>query len=596
MAGESDIIREFLVSLGFKIDTNSLNKFDKALGKSTKTAVEFAGVMIGMATAATVMVDKVATKMEGLYWSSVRLRDGADNIQDFQLALSKVGGSGEEALASLENMATYLRTNPAGEGLLKNIGVQTRDAAGNLRSTIALVRDFAHLPMPYWLKVRFAQRFGIDERTLQAIIRAAPEAENRLSSLYKRAGIDANKAAEDSKDFKNELRDLDGEFGVVTVIMESRLLPAVRFFVGLIDKAIGLLIDLDKATGGWSTNLISITALVWGLNTALAVTFGGSLLASIGTLIARLGLLAVTVLPAVGEALFAIGTAIMATPVGWIAAAIGLLAASAILVITHWDKVKQYFNGFVGWLREKYNAVAKYLGLPQWTSGPSAGAPGQEAPQGGAGRDFRQEERNLGPQSQHGSQGEDASRAMAFFEKAGWTAAQSAGIVANLVHESGLNAHATGDHGAAYGVAQWHKDRQDAFKAWAGKDIRESSLAEQLAFVNHELKEQGETRAGAILGAAQTAAAAGAAVSRFYERPAGGDAEALGRAKTATSLVNNARLTGGGGSGAQKIEVNQKTDIQVSGSGDPSKTAKAVGREVDRANGNLVRNFAGAVS
>lgn len=612
MADNSQILKEYLVALGFKVDQNSLNKMDAALGKTAKAALGFASILVAAGTAATAFVDKVATKMEDLYWSSVRLRDGAANIQDFELELSKVGGTADGALSSLENFATYLRTNPAGEGLLHNLGVQTRDANGNLRSTIAMVKDFAHLPMPYWLKVRFASRFGIDERSLQAIIRLAPNAENKVSSLYKRAGIDADKAAEASKDFKNEMRDLESEFGVIATVMEVRLLPAVRAFVGLVATVAGWLLDLDKLTDGLSTDFITMAGAIWAVNTALSVTFGAGILKMLGTLLANVALLAVDAFPALAEAIWGVGTALLAAG-GWWLLLFAAIAAGAVWIIAHWDKVKDYFNSFVGWLRDKYNAVAKYLGLPQWTSEPASRAvgPGDSAQTGG--RDFRQEERNLGPNSLWGAQtgGGDQSgaaggggarganaaltgKALAFFQKAGWSAAQAAGIVANLVHESGLNARSVGDSGSAYGVAQWHRDRQEAFAAWAGHDIRSSTLEEQLAFVNQELTRGAERFAGKMLGAATNAAQAGAAVSKYYERPKDQEGEMRSRAATAEHLISGAKLAPNS-SRAGGVTINQKTDIKVSGSDAPS-TARAVGREQSRVNGDLVRNFAGAAT
>jgi hypothetical protein len=551
MAGDSEIIREYLVSLGFKIDAKALSRFEEIIGKTAKTAATFAGTLVGLAVTTSAFVDKVASKMEDLYWASVRLRDGAANIQDFQLTLSKLGGTAEGALNSLENMARYLRTNPAGEGLLHNLGVQTRDANNNLRSTISIVRDFAKLPLPYWLKVKFGERFGIAEKDLQAIIRAAPEAGDKLAGMYKRAGINADKAAKDSKNFENSLADLTGEAGVLAVILETAVLPAARGFIAVAATLGEWLLTLNRLTDGWGTALLVIGVIAGGV----ALAFG------------------------------------------WIPGLIALVAFLAASIIGNWDKVKSYFNSFVEWLRDKYNTVAKYLGLPQW-GGKGSSAPQQGGVSGPA-RDFRREESNLGPSTQFGAPGgagdSTAGRAIAYFQKAGWSAAQAAGIVANLIAESGLNPRSQGDHGQAYGAAQWHPDRQAAFARLYGHSIQGSSLEEQLAFVNQELTTGGESSAGRLLKGVQNAALAGALVSKYYERPAGGGAEAASRGRSAQALFNGSRLTGGGSSGA-KITVDSKTDIKVIGSGNPDQTARAVGREQGRVNGNLVRNFAGAVN
>ncbi|MFX7121298.1 phage tail tip lysozyme, partial [Acinetobacter baumannii] len=75
------------------------------------------------------------------------------------------------------------------------------------------------------------------------------------------------------------------------------------------------------------------------------------------------------------------------------------------------------------------------------------------------------------------------------------TPEQAAGIVANLEAESGFKHTAIGDNGKAFGIGQWHPDRQAKFKQKFGKDIRQSSYQEQLAFVNWELNNN-ESSAG----------------------------------------------------------------------------------------------------
>jgi hypothetical protein len=118
----------------------------------------------------------------------------------------------------------------------------------------------------------------------------------------------------------------------------------------------------------------------------------------------------------------------------------------------------------------------------------------------------------------------------------GWSPAQAAGITSNLFAESKFKADAVGDNGAAYGIGQWHQDRQDAFKKRFGTDIRNSTLDQQLQFVDYELRQGGEKKAGNALAQATTASDAGAVVSRMYERPADADGEAAYRGKDADNI------------------------------------------------------------
>jgi Phage tail lysozyme len=129
------------------------------------------------------------------------------------------------------------------------------------------------------------------------------------------------------------------------------------------------------------------------------------------------------------------------------------------------------------------------------------------------------------------------SSAIAYFQAQGWTKEQAAGIVANLKRESQLDANAVGDKGQAFGIAQWHKDRQDKFKAKFGKDIKGSSLPDQLAFVQYELTQGDEKNAGKLLRGTTTASGAGAVVSANYERPRDKMGEASKRGQLADQLL-----------------------------------------------------------
>jgi hypothetical protein len=118
--------------------------------------------------------------------------------------------------------------------------------------------------------------------------------------------------------------------------------------------------------------------------------------------------------------------------------------------------------------------------------------------------------------------GDKKQQAMKYFESKGYTKEQAAGLVGNLMAESGndLKTDAVGDGGKAYGIAQWHPDRQAKFKEVFGKDIREASFKDQLEFIEWELNNT-EKRAGKKLRESKTAEEAATNVDKFYERSSG---------------------------------------------------------------------------
>ncbi|MEB3286932.1 MAG: phage tail tip lysozyme [Vampirovibrionales bacterium] len=124
-----------------------------------------------------------------------------------------------------------------------------------------------------------------------------------------------------------------------------------------------------------------------------------------------------------------------------------------------------------------------------------------------------------------------------------WTREQAAGIAANLEAESGIRSTPVGDGGLAYGVAQWHPDRQANYEDYARAnnldhtDIRDASLEDQLGFINYELTQGTEQGAGQRLRDAGDARSAAAAFTIYYERPSNAQQKAVERGENAASLV-----------------------------------------------------------
>ncbi len=104
-------------------------------------------------------------------------------------------------------------------------------------------------------------------------------------------------------------------------------------------------------------------------------------------------------------------------------------------------------------------------------------------------------------------------------QQLGWSREQAAGILGNLDQESGGNQNAVGDSGSAYGLAQWHADRQADFEKTFGHRIQDSTHAEQIAFVDWELRHT-EKGAGDRLSQASGVRDSAAAIRQYYERPA----------------------------------------------------------------------------
>lgn len=111
-----------------------------------------------------------------------------------------------------------------------------------------------------------------------------------------------------------------------------------------------------------------------------------------------------------------------------------------------------------------------------------------------------------------------ARRALDFFINDGWSREQAAGLIANIEAESNFNPRAIGDGGMAFGICQWHPDRQSEFRNQFSFSIQDADYDAQLAFIGHELRNR-ESAAGNALRGTAGAGEAGEIVCKLYERP-----------------------------------------------------------------------------
>lgn len=108
-----------------------------------------------------------------------------------------------------------------------------------------------------------------------------------------------------------------------------------------------------------------------------------------------------------------------------------------------------------------------------------------------------------------------------YFSSRGYSQAQAAGIIGNLLGESNLNPNGpNGDGGVAKGIAQWHPDRWGVHVSRAkqmGRDPRD--LHAQLDFVDWELRNREKSAFNSLMQAKTVDEATAAFIG--FERPAG---------------------------------------------------------------------------
>lgn len=204
----AETIKDFLVSLGFQIDDAGARKFDSVVLGTTLQVVKLGAAVEATALSVVAFTAKIASGLDQLYWSSQRTGATVAGIQAIGYAASQAGSSAEAARGSLEGLARFMRNNPGSEGFLNRLGVQTRDASGNMRDMASIFTGVGQKlsNMPYYRANQYAQMLGIDENTLMAMRRGLGQFNQQYTQMAKAIGFNADQAAISSNKFMTSLR------------------------------------------------------------------------------------------------------------------------------------------------------------------------------------------------------------------------------------------------------------------------------------------------------------------------------------------------------------------------------------------------------
>lgn len=558
----ADTIKEFLVSLGYKVDTASQEKFAGSVASATKLVAKFAAALSPIALAK--FTEQYADYGEKIYWIGQRANASATGILNLGFAASKLGSSTGAAQGSISALGKFLQSSPGAKSWLERW-------TGPFKDTNDAILKFGRSMRgkPEWLRNQLAGMIGLDYDFAQSLFSGKFEGEvDRHNAMLRSAGLDPEKFEEQSKEFMNKWDDFWELLRIHAMKVSGDLMPGIEQGFKSVTEWIeangpSIIAWVNKAETSFEELAEKIEKECSGAFLDMITAFKE--LGSAG------GELTEKYFPRV-EGSFGGIKDIIETIAKSLRILTELLRGEFSAALTQVSALMD------GQFKVKEGSIADRV-LKWFSPSGISGGSGSDKEAGGIGADDLREG--------------DANAAIGFFVGKGWSREQAAGIVASLKEESRLSANPGGynDGGKAYGVAQWHTDRQKDFARVFGHDIRQSTYGEQLAFVDWELRNS-ERSAGNMLAGAGSARAAGDIVSRYYERPRAVEEAAYHRSVLADRLMSGfgsspyAIASAGGGGG-----VSQVNNITVNGASDPQSTASAIGREMDRHYATLSRNL-----
>ncbi|EKZ5322563.1 hypothetical protein REV79_002505 [Klebsiella quasipneumoniae] len=357
----AETLKDFLISLGFKVDEAGARKFDAIVAGTTLKAIELGLKVEAAALSVVAFTAKIASGLDDLYWASQRTGATVEGIKQIGYAVSQVGGSVDGARGSLENLARFMRNNPGAEGFLNRLGVQTRDASGNMRDMATIFTGVGQRlsSMPYYRANQYAEMLGLDENTLMAMRRGIGEYMGQYNAMKKAIGFNPDQAATASNRFMTSLRSLSEAASMARDKIGSNL-------------ADGLAGSLDRLRRQILENFPKIEGAITG--TVKGILWAGEM---VGRVIYRLIQLGqsisdwwdsldkqsqqlIELIGALTAAWWLLNRAMLASPITWV---LGLAAAIALL----WEDYKTFREGgksLIDWEKWKpeVHAALKMVG------------------------------------------------------------------------------------------------------------------------------------------------------------------------------------------------------------------------------------------
>lgn len=396
-------------------------------------------------------------------------------------AITRVGGKASDADQALRAMATavqnYKLTGTTGiDADLMGLGVGRQDVERGDPGQMLLQIAGARGRMSQQEYAARLGRIGLDENTINLLARGRSGV-SQLLEEQRKLGVVTDRDAEAAEK-------LQERWAILTSVVRGQARPQITAFVDLL---------LTLAT---NTDIV---------NNAMPIAIG---------LFGAIGIAAATAYaPIIGMATAIAGLAVaferLSTAQG--RARIHNNIAENEAFLSHlWGAIRSGHGdvhatlGAVGGvISDAWNGKYRTDNTGGWGSEFAGGAAPTAAGIGGSGRD-------------------NGAAIRSFFQANGFTAAQARGIEAGIFAESGSDPNRVNPQSGAYGLAQHlSAGRLANFKRIIGRDIRGSSLDQQLRFILWELRNT-EHGAGISIAASNDPASAARAFIDQFERPGPG--------------------------------------------------------------------------
>ena len=166
MQGSAEILQEYLVKLGYQVDTSSFLKFNDNLNSTQKRMLGIGSAAAAAVAATVAATTKLAYETRKTFFSSGISGTTPNGITAFGKAAEQVGISSDAARSSLQEFGVELNSTAAMKGFFEQLTGQ-KAGTDNLENYLTLIKSlkdqFGDTAEGRGFAAQFAAQFGISK-------------------------------------------------------------------------------------------------------------------------------------------------------------------------------------------------------------------------------------------------------------------------------------------------------------------------------------------------------------------------------------------------------------------------------------------------
>lgn len=248
-----NVIKEFLVALGFRIDEAGLKKFVGGISSASLRIMAFGTTATAAAGVIVNSIDNIAKESAKLDLLAQRLHTTASELDDFGDAAEIMGIGQDVAFDSLTALNRVIGQAALGVGrgkvIMEKLGIAVKDANGHVRSTTDVMDDLqAKLSkMDRGQSIAIMEKLGLDPALLRMFngeLGNTSKIGKELSDIDSSVGFDFEKAQSESKAYVKDNREMMVQIRLLKMWLDKLwervavdLMPKVRVGMKNVSKA-----------------------------------------------------------------------------------------------------------------------------------------------------------------------------------------------------------------------------------------------------------------------------------------------------------------------------------------------------------------------